>query len=245
MKGVILAAGRGSRLAPLTDDLPKCLVPVDGIPLLDRMLARLAEAGVDEAVVVTGYLSEVLERHLATTSAPLARAARVVVNERWHDWGNFHSLLVARDAIGGHDFIKLDADVLLDAGILPALRAAEGPGVLAIDRSVALGDEEMKARVDDAGRIVELNKRIAPAAALGESIGVERIDAALAPRVFAELEAMIDRGETHDYYERAYERLMEQGERFGWADISGAVWFEIDDADDLARAHEIARRQRP
>lgn len=245
MKAVLLAAGRGSRLQPLTDTMPKCLVPVGGVAIVDRMLGRMEQAGIDEAVVVTGYLGDVLARHLASGPSALGRRAQVVDNERWEDWGNFYSLLVARDAIGGADFVKLDADVLLDDTILPALLAADGPAALAIDRSVRLGAEEMKARIDDTGRIVELNKGIAPDRALGESIGVERIDAQIAPRVFAELEAMILRGETHDYYERAYERLMEQGLRFGWADISGALWYEIDDAADLERAHELVARLAP
>jgi choline kinase len=242
VKAVLLAAGRGSRLQPLTDTMPKCLVPVGGVTIVDRMLGRLEAAGIDEAVVVTGYLGEVLAAHLAGGASALGRRAVVVENDRWEDWGNFYSLLVARDAIGGSDFVKLDADVLLDDTVLPALLAADGPAALAIDRSVDLGAEEMKARVDEAGRIVELNKRIAPERALGESIGVERIDAVIAPRVFDELEAMIARGETHDYYERAYERLMEQGVRFGWADISGSLWYEIDDAADLERAHELVGR---
>lgn len=243
MKAVILAAGLGTRLEPLTNTRPKCLVPVAEVPLIDRMIARIGAAGIDSLVVVTGYLHDVLEAHLRASSMPLARAATLVFNDRYADWGNFYSLLVARDAIGASDFIKLDGDVLLDGGILPALLAAPGPAALAIDRKPGLGGEEMKARADASGRLVALNKRMDPALALGESIGVDRIDAALAPRLFAALAAMIDRGETHDYYERAYEQLMQDGVAFSYADITGALWCEVDNQDDLATAHTILARQ--
>src|SRR5262249_7066371 len=135
-------------------------------------------------------------------------------NPRFAEWGNFYSLLVAEPAIGSSSFVKLDADVLLDARILPRLMAAPGPAVLAVDRRRPLGDEEMKARADPSGRIVELSKRIRKEVALGESIGVERIDAEVAPALFDALRELPARGETHEYYERAYELLMERGHSF-------------------------------
>jgi len=239
VKAVILAAGRGTRLEPLTDQIPKCLVEVGGIPLLDRMISRLGAAGVVEVVVVSGHKSEVLEAHLAASDSALARRAPVVFNPHYAEWGNFYSLLVAEEHLRGSDFVKLDADVLMDEKLLPILLAADGPAVLCIDRSARLGEEEMKVRLDDRGRAVALNKQMAASDAAGESIGVERIDAPFAPRLFDELRALIDDGETDEYYERAYERLMQRGIDFGCADISACVWYEIDDADDLARAERI------
>lgn len=243
MKAIILAAGLGTRLEPLTRTVPKCMVPVAGVPLIDRMIARIEEAGIDSLVVVTGHLHQVLEAHLRASPSPLAQEATLVFNQRYADWGNFYSLLVAREAVGTSGFIKLDGDVLLDSGILPAVVAAPGPAVLAIDRKPGLGAEEMKARADETGRLVALNKRMAPALALGEYIGVDRIDAPLAPRVFDELAAMIDQGEVHEYYERAYERLMQAGVAFSCADVTSAPWCEIDDHADLAAAHALVARQ--
>jgi choline kinase len=219
--------------------MPKCCVSVGGTAIVDRMIARIADAGIDDVIVVTGHLDSVLRAHLARANHPVARRATLVYNEHYHDWGNFYSLLVARDAIGGDSFIKLDADVVMDGGVLPALLAAPGPAVLAIDRKPDLGAEEMKARVEN-GRIVELNKRMSPRAALGESIGIERIDAAIAPRVFDSLARLIDRGETDEYYERAYELLMQAGVDFGYADITACTWNEVDDHADLAAAETLA-----
>jgi choline kinase len=240
VRAIILAAGLGTRLEPITRDIPKCMVPVAGVPVIDRMIGRIAEAGIEHLVVVSGHLSDVLERHLRASDQPLARRSTLVFNEHYADWGNFYSLLVAREPVAGDSFVKFDGDVVLDGGVLPALLGAPGPGVLAIDRRQLLGDEQMKARVEG-DRIVELNKRIAPARALGESIGIERIDAGLAPRVFDYLQRLIDRGETHDYYERAYELLMGDGVDFHAADITACTWHEIDTATDLAEAEELAR----
>lgn len=243
MKAVILAAGLGTRLEPITNSIPKCMVPVAGMPLIDRIITRVAEAGIDELVVVTGYLHEVLASHLAGSANELARSATLVRNQRYADWGNFYSLLVARDALGDSDFVRIDGDLLLDAGILPALLATPGPAALAIDHRDDLDDEDMKVRLDPSGRIIELSKRIDPALAYGEAIGADRISRELSPDVFAELAAMIDDGLTHEYYEFGYERLMKRGVHFACADITGALWCEIDNAEDLERAGEVVRRQ--
>jgi choline kinase len=242
MRAVILAAGRGTRLEPLTLNLPKCLVPVGGVALIDRMIARLDEAGIDGVVVVSGHAHEALENHLRASAHPLARGAEIVFNDHFAEWGNFYSLLVAQDHVREEDYVRLDGDVLLGPDVMPRVVASHLPLALAIDASGTLGDEEMKARVDGRGRVCELNKRMAPSAALGEFIGVDRVSASMAPAVFAELRRMIDDGETDEYYERAYERLMEQGVDVGVSDVSGCVWCEIDDAADLERATRIVEQ---
>jgi choline kinase len=239
VKAVILAAGLGKRLEPVTGGLPKCLVPIAGRTILDRMIERLVQAGLEDIVVVTGHRAADVERHLDRAADRSARRAARVFNPRYAEWGNFHSLLVAQEVVGGDGFVKLDADVVMDEGLLPALLAAPGPAALAVDCSVALGAEAMKARRDERGRVVELSKRIDPAAALGESVGIDRIDAELAPQIWRALRRLIELGETDEYYERAYELLMQQGIRFSYADVSACRWCEVDDADDLTAAEAM------
>jgi len=239
VKAIILAAGLGKRLADVTGGAPKCLVPVAGRTILDRMIERLVQAGLDDLIVVTGHRADEVERHLDRSEIPAARRARRVFNPRYADWGNFYSLLVAEEACAGDGFVKLDADVIMDDRLWPALLAAPGPAALAVDCRPGLGDEEMKARADERGVVVELSKRIEPARALGESVGIDRIDAELAPRLWAMLRALIDHGETDEYYERAYERLMVEGVPFSYADVSACQWCEVDNAEDLAAAERL------
>jgi len=241
---VILAAGLGTRLGLAANGLPKCMVPVGGVPLIDRMIGRLADAGIQQVLVITGHKREVLEAHLAGSDRALARAAVPVFNDRFAEWGNFYSLLVAEQALSGAGYVSLDADVLLDDTLLPKLLAAEGPAVLAIDCRGGLGDEEMKARVNDSGRIIELSKHMDPLLAIGEFVGVERVDAELTRQVFAKLREIIERGETHEYYERAYQFLLDEGTEFHYTDVSDCAWYEIDDPADLAAAEQVLAQQR-
>ena len=99
MKAVILADGRGSRLAPLTDDRPKPLVSVGGRPLLLRTIGRVTQLGIPDrdVVIVTGYREEMVSALLRREGL----GCRVVYNPRWFDYNSWHSLWVAREALIG------------------------------------------------------------------------------------------------------------------------------------------------
>jgi choline kinase len=239
MKAIILAAGMGTRLASVTGGMPKCLVEVGGVPLLDRLIERIGEAGIEEVILFTGHRAVELRTHVEGIDHPLAKSAVFVHNDHYSDMGNFYSLLVAEEAVSGSSFIKIDGDVLMDATILPKVLAAPGPAVLAVDRREGLGEEEMKVRLDSEGYIVELNKRMDPSQAAGEYIGVDRVDADITGAVFDMLRLLMEVGETDEYYERGYERLMQSGTRYVVADVTGCKWTEIDDDADLKLAEQM------
>ena len=240
MKAVILAAGVGSRLAPLTNDRPKVLVEVLGRSFLHRQLELLAAAGIPSAdvVVVGGYRIDRLREALAGTDAT------VVVNDKYEPWNNFYSVLVAEPALRGHDFLQLDGDTILDAKLLPRLLAAPGEAVLAVDCRDELDDETMKAQVaPGTTRLMAVSKKLAPASCAGEYIGVTKLSAGAAQRVFAELARFPDENLTHEYYEFAFDRLAKGGEvAFSIVDVHDCTVLEIDNVADLQRAEQLLRQ---
>jgi mannose-1-phosphate guanylyltransferase len=111
VKAFLLAAGVGSRLRPLTDVVPKCMVDIDGRPLLDIWLEALADAGVDEVLVNLHHLPDVVYAHLANLTAPLA--VRTVIEPSL--LGSAGTLLANRDWVQGEDmFLACYADNLTD-----------------------------------------------------------------------------------------------------------------------------------
>jgi choline kinase len=232
---LILAAGMGTRLLPLTRDRPKVLVEVGGEPLLGRLVRSCAEAGLADAVVVTGYRRDAVERFVAETALPIP--VRCVHNEAFEDKGNALSVWCAREHLPG-DFVKLDGDLLLEPGIVAALAAYPGSSI-ALDRRATIDAEAMKAAVDADGRVTALGKWLEVAAASGESIGVEKIAAADAPRMFAALVRATD-SNPQAYYEDAYELMTREGGPWLAAhDIGAARWAEIDNQDDLEAAARL------
>jgi glucose-1-phosphate thymidylyltransferase len=106
MKGVILAAGRGERLAPMGWDKPKCLLEFGEQTLLDNIINALLENGIDRLVVVVGYKQELVIE--ALTQHPVS--FEVVVNEDFAQTNTIHSLYLTREHLN-EDFIYFNADV--------------------------------------------------------------------------------------------------------------------------------------
>ena len=236
MKAVILAAGVGSRLRPLTDHTPKALVQVGGRPLLAHTFEAFYRSGISEVVVVTGHLRDQVEAFVAAQSVP----ARCVFNPRYDTANNYYSLLVAEEGLGGQPFIKVDSDLVFRPAALARMLSAEAGLCIACDTSVDLGAEEMKLQVDEAGQVVGCSKRLDPAVCAGESIGMEKVSAEMFGVLFDELRAMDAEGFTDAYYEDAYHRLGQRGGHDIQAvDVTGLPWSEIDDAEDLRRADAL------
>jgi len=110
MKGIILAAGRGTRLRPWTDDTPKPLLELAGRPILDYILDGVAAAGVDELSLVIGYLGEKIISHYGREY----RGMKIRYHEQKELLGTGHALLLAEKELAGCTFMLAFGDVLVD-----------------------------------------------------------------------------------------------------------------------------------
>jgi len=237
-KAVILSAGIGSRIRPLTDNCPKTLLAVGGITILERMLTHIQAGGIDEIVLVLGYLHEQIENFVRTTFPDLT--VQFVINSRYYETNTGYSLMLVEDFIAGSAFVKFDGDVVFDEAILRQLLASQDANCLCIDRDIQIDSEEVKVVLAHDTLIMRASKDIPPADAIGESIGIEKISGDTANRLFAELRVMMDCGENlQEYYEAAYERLIAKDVAFHAVDITGLKWTEIDTRQDFDYAERI------
>jgi choline kinase len=240
--GLVLAAGAGRRLQPLTDDLPKTLLPVDGErTILDIALANLKHAGLDGVAVVTGFAAHRIDDRRRALERDHGVNLELVFNDKAEEWNNAYSLWIAREHLRG-GAILVNGDTVHPASVEETVLAARGPAVvLAADTEKALGEEEMKLHVTDDGFMDRINKALDPSTAAGEYIGVTLIEGAAADPLADALEATWKR-DTDLYYEDGYQEFADRGGRVGIAPIGQVDWVEVDDHDDLARAREVACR---
>ncbi len=238
MKAIILAAGVGSRIRPLTDNLPKCLLKIGGKSILEMMVSHIQDCGINEVVFVLGYLQDQIKQFVTTKFPDLT--AHFVINDRYAETNTGFSLMLTKDFVGDSAFVKFDADVVFEKKILKKLLECGHETCLCIDKNIHLDGEAIKVITRGETRVVKASKVVDPAAAAGESIGIEKISAQTAKLLFAELEIMMADEKNHQaYYERAYERLIEKDVAFYALDISGLKWSEIDTKEDFALAQEI------
>jgi len=155
VRAVILAAGRGSRMGHLGDDRPKCLVELEGRPLIERQIAALYRGGVHKIGVVRGYRAEMIERP----------GLFYFANERWAETNMVMSLAAAAPWLGSGPVIVSYADIFYHSDLVRGLAAASGQLVISYDRAWRrlwtrrfadpLSDAETF-RIDDAGELLEI-----------------------------------------------------------------------------------------
>ena len=225
------------RLRPLTDERPKCLLTVGSRTLLQRTFDAMIAAGISEFVVVTGYRGEMIRDFLLNTY-PSSLTFHFLHNADYEHNNNIYSLWMTRELVRGREFLLLDSDILFDPAIIQ--RMLQEPGTaLALNRH-ELGEEEIKVIVDSNNQVVEISKVCSPSEAIGESVGIEKMEADYSVALFVELDRMIEgEGLIDIFYERAFERLIPQGHSFHIVDTTDYFSIELDTVDDFNSAREL------
>jgi len=243
MKAVILTAGIGSRIKPLTDNCPKILLKVGDKTILERMVSHIQDCGLNEIIFVVGYLKEQIKDFVKTKFPDLN--ASFVMNDKYAETNTGYSLMLVKDFIQDSGFIKFDADIVFDKEILKKLIEYKHDNCLCVDKTINLDTEEIKVIIDNKNRILKANKTVTPKDAVGESIGIEKISKETAKLLFKELELMMQDKKNHqEYYEDAYERLIEKNVPFYALDISGLKWVEIDTQEDFDLGIKLFNRNK-
>ncbi len=237
MTAVILAAGVASRLRPLTNTIPKSLLPVGGKPLLQRNLESLHRNGIRRCVVVTGYLGEMIETFILRLD--LGMKVEFIHNPIFDQTNNNYSLWLTRPAVDGQAIILLDADILFDHMILALVLASPREDALVMHASKQLGHEEIKCILDADRAVLKIGKELDPSKSAGESLGIEKFSPATTTKLF---EALSRRHTLDEFYEASFQEVIDNGARIFAVESDGLPCMEIDTPDDLAAAEELAKK---
>src|SRR3954470_4493994 len=167
MRGIILAAGKGSRLNGTIGDKPKCLLRVGGKTLVQRQIEALKGVGITDIVVVVGCQADVVRRSCGSR-------VTYVENARYAQTHSLYSLWLGRPPPYDGALV-MNCDVLFHPQMLADLVTSRHEDALLIayqeDDSAPLGDEEMKIKVRR-GRVAEISKTLPPEQADGENVGI-------------------------------------------------------------------------
>ena len=251
MHAIILAAGRGNRLAEFNPDgRPKCLMEFGGRSLLARQLDILYQYGVRHTTLVVGYEADQIIDHVGTLAS---RPEVAFVYNPAYTLGSVLSLLAAQEVMtSGETVLVMDADVLFHPQIMQRLIESSHPNCYLIDQDFVAGDEPVKIAINE-GRMVEFRKAL-PAGlefdTLGESVGFFKFNGEIAARITQTCAGYNTEGLMDAPHEEALrDVLLETPSAFACEDVSGLPWLEVDFPEDVERAikqvlpairHEIA-----
>lgn len=232
MKALILAAGFGSRLAPLTNNLPKSLVEVNGKPILFKQIDNLLENGITDITIVSGYKSEILEQKVNNNY----KGIKIIESKDYATTNNMYSAFLGISSIGIEDMIMMNADVFFDSSIIATLLAF--PYENAIVTDIDNYNEESMKVIEKDGKLIKISKEISKMEALGSSIDVYKFS----------------KSATKEFYDKCKEYIFIEKKLKMWSEVAlndilscvefkacplNGRWFEIDNFDDLSRAEKL------
>lgn len=232
MKALILAAGLGSRLAPITDKVPKSLVPVNGIPIIFKQIENLRANGIEDITVVSGYKADTLQEALNEKYPEI----KIINSKDYASTNNMYSAYLAAEYFSGQAFLMMNADVFYDSSVIAALLEFGHGNAIVTDIGTYL-EESMKV-VEREGRIMQISKAITRADALGASIDVYKFSAEGSAAFFNKCREYIE--EKHElkmWSEVALNDILAEVE-FKACPLVGR-WLEIDNHDDLSAAEKL------
>ncbi len=231
---LLLAAGAGTRLLPLTNGFPKCLTEVCGIPILGRLLSCLVDEGFDRLVVVVGHRGEQIREYLDLHACGLE--IQWIDCRKYATTNNIYSLWLAREHIRA-PFVLIESDVVFDSRLLGLMRVSNRIAVARFRPHM----HGTSVSFDDSGRVVSFRVAAVHGARLAyKTVNLYSLSLPLWQEVARRLEQRITAGRVHDYYEVIFAEMAAEGLLpLQAASFDAGRWCEIDTPDDLLAAEQL------
>ena len=234
MIAVILAAGVASRLRPLTDETPKCLLKFGNKCFLERTIDALLANHITEFVIVTGYRENQIVEFVKNTFPDLN--CHFISNLDYATTNNIYSLWLTKDLVANRQVLLLDSDIIYDPLLVKKLKESPHSSCLAYLRH-QLDEEAVKIIIDDQSKIQEISKTCSIDDAAGESIGIELMSKEFIKHLFIELDKMMTIHKQVDvFYEQAFENIIKQGVELFAVDTTELFSMEVDTPEDYKNA---------
>jgi len=233
---VILAAGMGQRLRPLTEDKPKILLEINGKTLLERFISVFSKNNISEFILVVGHYKEKVDEAIISLQKKYNINVKIVENEKYDITNTSCSTYIASKDITD-DFVLINGDNVLDSNIVKKIINTENTGMV-IDNYKELNEESFKITINN-GIIEDIGKELNIETSNGEFIGVSKVVKRDIDE-FNKILCNLIKENPQNYYDFAYKDLSKIS-KIDFVYTNGLKWTEIDDHDDWEKAKEIVK----
>lgn len=228
MKAIILNAGLGSRLLPVTKEIPKCMITINGKRIIEQQIDMLRENGIETIIIVVGYLKEKIME--------VKRDDLIFIENPIYDKTNSsYSLWLAREHLRGQPFVYLNGDLLFHEDILKRLLASESLNSIVVHKTRNATEDSFKA-VMRGNRIIKMGKQKAGSDTCIEVPGPAKLTGEGSATLFMVLDQIIKAGNLNKWVYTLLSQIAMDICLEG-VFIKDLPWVEIDDLGDLHRAH--------
>lgn len=252
MIAIILAAGMGTRLMPLTKDIPKPLLKINEVTLLERMIRNCIDANISKFILVVGYNKDKVIDLCPEIAEKYEIEIETIANEKYNITNTSVSTYLAskyvEDSNLEEDFILINGDNVIDPIIISRLADSNNTGMI-IDNFKELDEESFKLIIDDEsynedktianGKINSIGKGLDIPSSTGEFIGVSKVKSDDVAEFNRILERLIQE-DPQNYYDYAYKDLSEI-KTIDFVLTNGLKWTEIDDHKDWENAQKLVK----
>ena len=243
MQAIILAAGMGRRLGRLTQDNTKCMLPVNGTRIIDRMLSHLIEAGIKRVIIVVGYKRENLISHIGNRYDDRLEIV-FVENPIFDKTNNIYSLALAKDHLCQDDTLLLESDLVFEQSMLQRILSDPRPNLALVDKYETWMDGTM-VKIDAEGNILNFVPkkafRYADVAQYWKTCNIYKFSKDFSRQKYVPfLEAYCSALGNNEYYEQVLRVItLLNSNDLQALPADGCKWYEIDDVQDLDIAETI------
>ncbi len=237
---VILSAGMGRRLMPLTRDIPKPLLEINGMTLLERMIKNCMNNGIADFILVAGYNKQKVHDAAKSLEKKYDISINVMDNDDYADTNTSVSTYLASSYIESipDDFILINGDNVVDPEIIAGIAKTSSTGMV-VDNFKTLNEESFKLIIED-GIIKEIGKDIDIYSSTGEFIGISKVVKEDIKAFNDILSRLIDE-DRQNYYDFVFKALSKETE-IEYVYTDGLEWTEIDDGNDWQMAKMLIDR---
>ena len=242
MQAIILAAGMGRRLGEFTKNNTKCMVEVNGVRLIDRLLGQLSQLNLRRAVIVVGYEGAKLQEYLGESYKGLS--IEYVENPIYDKTNNIYSLSLAKQQLVEDDTLLIESDLIFEDSLFDIILRSEYANVALVDKYESWMDGTM-VRLDDDHNIVNfIPKKAFKYSDIGfyyKTVNIYKFSKEFSAKIYVPfLEAYTHALGNNEYYEQVLRviTLLDNCDLKALP-LSGQKWYEIDDVQDLRIAEAM------